>query len=291
MGRRPKLSDRDLDRVLASRALPHHPDAEHLAAFVRAARRHPTVPPSIEAIHLMAIVESARKAARAAAHPSAPARRRPRLRRTLVPAGVAASLVAKMAAASAAVLTAAGGLAAAGILPDGEPTAVVEEVQTEERGFLPAPLQEGSTASEHASQTATDVLAVIDGWLAGDYASGCDFGQAVAAAAGGQPRGLCPGGGEEGEGTRGRSAEAKTKAADKSAQGKAKGAEKSAQGKAKGAEKSQAGKAKGSEASSGGGNAPSAPPAGGGGGGGGGGGSGGAPSGGSGGPPANPGKP
>lgn len=273
MRRLKKLSERDFDRILSDGSIPHDRDAEDLASFVRAARRRTALPPSIEALHLTAVVDAARKLAPAAGRSAAPAGRRPRLLRTLVPAGVAASILAKMAAATAAVLTTVGGLTAAGVLPsDAAPPAAMEVTESGEsgRGFLPAPLEEGSVASEHASQTAKDVLAVIDGWLAGGYATGCEFGQAVAEAAGGQPKGQCPGaGGEEGEGGPGNSEEAKTRAA-----------ERSAEGKSKGAEKSEAGKAKGSEASSGSrDNAPQTPPADGGG------------SGGSGSAPPNPGKP
>ncbi|HEX6208315.1 MAG TPA: hypothetical protein VF058_08165 [Actinomycetota bacterium] len=176
-------------------------------------------------------------------------------------------------------LTALGGLALAAGLPESlrsSPQDFLESLGLEpeepgatgggEDGFDPAPLREGSEASEHASQTAIDVLTVIQAWRNGEFESGCEFGQAVSAAArGAEPEDdfdPCERDGSNGEEASGAG---KAKGEEMSAAGKAKGQAAAEAGKAKGAEASAAGKAKrgdapGGGASNGGGGGGSGPP-------------------------------
>lgn len=194
------LSDQDLDRILSGDAPAGDASSQALTAFAREARAAyvAPVPEVIRALHLAAILDAATKAAVSGngagaaggssgsgwATGTAPAvaARRPRRRRGLTVAAVAAAAVVSL-----------GGLASAGVLPDPVQRVASEVLGTlgisvpdgDEDGFAPAPLEEGSTAAEHASETARAVLGVIDGWLPG--AKGCEFGHAVAEAAGGNP--------------------------------------------------------------------------------------------------------
>jgi len=178
-------------------------------------------------------------------------------------------------------LTLLGGLSYAGVLPESlrsspeeflaslglDPDDPEGENGDEENGFDPAPLREGSEASENASETAISVLTVIQAWHDGEFESGCEFGQAVAAAARGDAENgengedafnPCEKGGENGEEA---SAAGRAKGEEMSEAGKAKGEEASAAGKAKGEAAAAAGKAKG-EGASGGAGSGGGPPAG-----------------------------
>ena len=197
------------------------------------------------------------------------------------------SMTAKVAIVGVVGLTLLGGLAYAGVLPESlrsspeeflaslglDPDDPEGENGDEENGFDPAPLREGSEASENASETAISVLTVIQAWHDGEFESGCEFGQAVAAAARGDGENggengaengeedafnPCENGGENGEEA---SAAGKAKGEEMSAAGRARGEEASAAGKAKGEAAAAAGKAKG-EGASGGAGSGGGPPAG-----------------------------
>jgi hypothetical protein len=182
------------------------------------------------------------------------------------------SMTAKVAIVGVVGLTLLGGLAYAGMVPESLRTSPQEflaslgldpeegengdeENGDEEGEFDPDPLKEGSEASENASETAISVLTVIEAWHNGEFGSGCEFGQAVSAAARGDTENgengdavnPCENPGSIGE--------------EMSAAGKAKGEEMSAAGKAKGEAAAAAGKAKGEEASGGAGSG-GGPPAG-----------------------------
>ncbi|HZD17481.1 MAG TPA: hypothetical protein VE669_05015, partial [Actinomycetota bacterium] len=186
MARLSKLDDGDLDRILSGRVPADAPDpAKDLDAFVRSLRDACTGPPpeAVERRHLAAIMEASRTLAdrgersrrpvRSARERAAPAPGRPTPRRKLMPAGLFASLTARITGVALAAAVATGGLAAAGALPDPAQEAVsdalgvigihVPGADGDEHEFSPAPLEEGSTASEHASETATSVLTVVDG--------------------------------------------------------------------------------------------------------------------------------
>ncbi|HEX6262438.1 MAG TPA: hypothetical protein VF097_06280 [Actinomycetota bacterium] len=163
----------------------------------------------------------------------------------------------RVAIVAVATLTALGALAYAGAQPgspETSPEELSESVEPEEPesltgeeddGFDPAPLGEGSGATEHASRTAIDVLTMIQAWVDGELGFGCEFGQVVSAAAraeeeDGDDHDPCERNGSSGEGA---SAAGKVKAEEMSAAGKAKGRPAAEAGKAKGAEASAAGKA------------------------------------------------
>ncbi|HUG88793.1 MAG TPA: hypothetical protein VMP42_08495 [Actinomycetota bacterium] len=188
------------------------------------------------------------------------------------------SLTAKAAIVAIASVALLGGLAFAGV-PESLQTSPEEFLESvgldpeepeegeEEGEFDPDPLKEGSVASEHASQTAIDVLQVIEAWHNGEFANGCEFGQAVSAAARGDTENGEDGenGDEDGEAVNPctvgeeRAAEGKAKGEESAAAGKAKGEEMSSAGKAKGEEAAAAGRARGEEASGGAGSNPGGP--------------------------------
>lgn len=168
-------------------------------------------------------------------------------------------MTAKAAIVGVVGLTLLGGLAYAGVLPESlrtspeeflaslglDPDDLEGENGDEENGFDPAPLREGSGASENASETAISVLTVIQAWHDGEFENGCEFGQAVSAAARGDSEN-----GENGENSEedGEAVNPCTIGQERAAEGKAKGEAAAAAGKAKGEEMSSAGKAKGEEA-------------------------------------------
>lgn len=265
MARLSKLSERDLDRILAGQAPADAEETgEDLTAFVRALRESLEAPPGpgTEQRHLAEIVQTSQlladkgePAVRPASKAHEPAPQvfgLPKWRRKLMPAGLFATLTAKVAGVAVAAAVATGGLAAGGVLPDPAQEAVSNllgtvgiHVPDGDGDFSPAPLEEGSTAAEHADPTATAVLGAVDGWYMGEFSSGCEFARAVAAAAGADTGDAeaCPTPGEEGE-------DGKATGDEKSEAGKAKGDEASSAGKAKGDDASSSGKATGDEASS-----------------------------------------
>lgn len=269
MARLSKLSERDLDRILAGRGSADEGDpVGDLVGFVRSIRAAGGASPApVEDRHLAAIVETSRllaekgePAARPASKAHEPVTQAfglPKWRRKLMPAGLFASLAAKITGVALAATVATGGLAAAGALPDpaqevahdvlGAVGITVPSGHDGDHEFSPSPLEDGSTASENASDTAKGVLTVVDGWMAGLYDSGCEFGRAVAAAAGADTSNAaeCP---ETGDGITAAGSET---GEEKSAAGKAKGQEKAAAGKAKGDDASSAGKSTADDASGG----------------------------------------
>lgn len=146
MGRISRLSDQELDRLLAGKVASGNGDLEELAAFIRDVRGRFGEPPSAEtaARHLAAIVEAAHftgegeeTTARQEREGSAADRERsgqPRSRRKLMLRNPFSPLRAKLAVAVTAVglllLSAFGGVAYAGALPDPVQGAVADVAGT-----------------------------------------------------------------------------------------------------------------------------------------------------------------
>jgi len=162
------------------------------------------------ATHLVAIGDAAANLDVKRAPASTPAPSPSRLRRVkVVLTSLLASLVGKIALVSVAVAATTGGLAATGSLPDAAQDALARAA--ERVGFeLPAgDGSEGKIGDNEArvpdelpdateGSSAQSVLDVIRSW---DDDKGCEFGHAVATAAGGQP-GPCA---DDGDGTEGAS--------------------------------------------------------------------------------------
>jgi hypothetical protein len=164
------------------------------------------------ATHLVAISEAAAELDETPARASKRARSFTLLRRTrFVFASLVASLVGKIALVGVAVAATTGGLAATGSLPDAAQDALARA--GEKVGFeLPAGDDGAGVPDELPEPTegssAPSVLDVIRSW---DDDKGCEFGHAVATAAGGQP-GPCN---DEEEGDDGGKAEGKPEGAGK----------------------------------------------------------------------------
>ena len=153
------------------------------------------------ATHLVAIGDAAANLDVKRAPASTPAPSPSRLRRVkVVLTSLLASLVGKIALVSVAVAATTGGLAATGSLPDAAQDALARAA--ERVGFeLPAGDGSASETGDNEARvpdalpeategsSAQSVLDVIRSW---DDDKGCEFGHAVAAAAGGQP-GPCKG--------------------------------------------------------------------------------------------------
>jgi hypothetical protein len=136
MGRFFRMSDRDLDRLLAGKAPEGDEELAELAAFLREVKAaHLKFPPeSTEARQLAAIMEAAqllsdkgepvaRPASKApgpefSGNPDLQASRLPSWRRNLMPTGLLSNVWSKAAVAAVAALLVCCGLAAAGALPD-----------------------------------------------------------------------------------------------------------------------------------------------------------------------------
>jgi hypothetical protein len=201
MGWPKELRDEELDRVLAGRYEGEDPALDDLAAFARDTQAALSGVPgeATRRAHLAAMIEVAEvegapvAVRRQAVKPS-------RIRRwELVLSQLLATLTAKLAVTGVALAAATGGLAATGALP--EPAQNVVASAAEKVGVELPEGDEGDGTSDPKGlpespegSPAQTVLDVIRNWE-GD--KGCEFGHAVAEAAGGNP-GPCR---DEGEGT------------------------------------------------------------------------------------------
>lgn len=201
MGWPKKLRDEELDQVLAGSYDGEDPALDDLAAFARDAQAALRGVPgeATRQAHLAAMTEVAERLEGAPVAMGAPAVEPSRIRRwKLVLTQLLATLTAKLVLSGVA-LAATTGLAAAGALPEPAQKAVANAAK--KVGFeLPAGNQDDETTGADELPAATDgspaqaVLDVIRNWQ-GD--KGCEFGHAVAEAAGGNP-GPCPDDGEDG---------------------------------------------------------------------------------------------
>ncbi|MGH2775976.1 MAG: hypothetical protein ACRDJT_11175 [Actinomycetota bacterium] len=194
MGWLSKLNDEEIEQVLAGDYAGNDASLADLAAFARAAQTTFAAPDdATRAAHLTAMAEAAADLDASPARTSKPAASSPIRRVKLVLSSLFASLVAKIALAGVALAATTGGLAVAGSLP--EPAQEALATAAEKVGFelpagddaqegedeagVPEELPEGTEGS-----SAPSVLDVIRSW--GDD-KGCEFGHAVATAAGGNP--------------------------------------------------------------------------------------------------------
>jgi hypothetical protein len=201
MGWLKKLRDEELDQVLAGSYDGEDPALDDLAVFARDAQAALSGVPAeaTRQAHLAAMTEVAEKLEGAPVAAGTPAVGPSRIRRwKLVLTQRLATLTAKVAVTGVA-LAATGGLAAAGALPDPAQNALANAA--EKVGFeLPRGDESDETTDPKELPEAADgssaeaVLEVIRNWE-GD--KGCEFGHAVAEAAGGNP-GPCPDEDEEG---------------------------------------------------------------------------------------------
>jgi hypothetical protein len=202
MGWLKKLRDEELDQVLAGRYDGEDLALDDLAVFARDAQAALSSVPAeaTRQAHLAAMTEVAEKLEGAPVAAGTPAVGPSRIRRwKLVLTQRLATLTAKVAATGVALVAATGGLAAAGALPEPAQNALANAA--EKAGFELPRGDEGDETTDPKElpeaaegSSAQAVLEVIRNWE-GD--KGCEFGHAVAEAAGGNP-GPCPDKGEEG---------------------------------------------------------------------------------------------
>ena len=187
-----KLTDEDIERALAGEHAGDDSSLDDLAAFARDARAALESGPggAIRETHLAAMNEASADlhgdpvATRAAAASLSPLRRW-----KLVLTHLLASMVAKVALAGVAVAATTGGLAATGSLP--EPAQAALANAAEKVGFeLPAGDmrdEDGPPEDLPGGTEGSPAQAVLDVIRNYDGAKGCEFGHAVAEAAGGNP--------------------------------------------------------------------------------------------------------
>jgi hypothetical protein len=189
---RGKISEEQIEQILRDRYSGNDAALGDLADLARDVKAVLTAVPddATRATHLLAISEAAAELDETPARASKPARSFTLLRRTkFVFASLVASLVGKIALVGVAVAATTGGLAATGSLPDAAQDALAragEKVGIQlpagdghEGAGVPDELPEPTEGS-----SAPSVLDVIRSW---DDDKGCEFGHAVATAAGGQP--------------------------------------------------------------------------------------------------------
>jgi len=187
-----KLTDEDIERALAGEHAGDDTSLDDLAAFARDAKAALGSGPggAIRETHLTAMNEASADlhgdpvATRAAAASLSPLRRW-----KLVLTHLLASMVAKVALAGVAVAATTGGLAATGSLP--EPAQAALANAAEKVGFeLPAGDmrdEDGPPEDLPGGTEGSPTQAVLDVIRNYDGAKGCEFGHAVAEAAGGNP--------------------------------------------------------------------------------------------------------
>ena len=187
-----KLTDEDIERALAGEHAGDDSSLDDLAAFARDARAALESGPggAIRETHLAAMNQASADlhgdpvATRAAAASLSPLRRW-----KLVLTHLLASMVAKVALAGVAVAATTGGLAATGSLP--EPAQAALANAAEKVGFeLPAGDmrdEDGPPEDLPGGTEGSPAQAVLDVIRNYDGAKGCEFGHAVAEAAGGNP--------------------------------------------------------------------------------------------------------
>ena len=190
-----RISEAEVERVLEGEYAGEDPSLHALATYARGAKATFAAAPdeATRATHLMAIAEAAVDVDATPAPVLTPAPSSPFRRMKIVLTSLFASLIGKIALASVALAATTGGLAATGSLPDPAQEALARA--GEKVGFdlpvggdratdgddagVPDDLPEGAGDS-----SAPSVLDVIRSW---DDEKGCEFGHAVATAAGGRP--------------------------------------------------------------------------------------------------------
>ena len=197
MGWLSKLSEDEIEQVISGDYAGDDVSLSDLAAFARNAKTTFASAPdgATRVAHVTAMAEAAADLDVAAVRAPRPAASSPFRRVKLVLTSLFASLIAKVALVGVALAATTGGLAATGSLPEPAQEALAkasekvgfelpagddaEEEEREDEAGVPDELPEGTDGS-----SAPSVLDVIRSW--GDE-KGCDFGHAVATAAGGDP--------------------------------------------------------------------------------------------------------
>ena len=197
MGWLSKLSDDEIDQVISGDYAGDDPSLADLAAFARDAKSTFASAPgdATRVAHVTAMAEAAADLDVAPVSAPKPAASSPFRRVKLVITSLFASLIAKVALVGVALAATTGGLAATGSLPEPAQEALAragervgfelpagddaDEEEGEDEAGVPDELPEGTEGS-----SAPSVLDVIRSW--GDE-KGCEFGHAVATAAGGNP--------------------------------------------------------------------------------------------------------
>ena len=189
------ISEAEIERVLAGEYAGEDPSLRALASYARDAKATlPAAPDEgTRVAHLASIAQATAGLDTQLAAGSPPAPSRPLNRAKLVLTSLAATLLGKIALVGVALAATTGGLAATGSLPDPAQDALNragervgfdlpagdDRVPSEDNAGVPEDLPGGAQGS-----SAPSVLDVIRSW---DDDKGCEFGHAVAAAAGGHP--------------------------------------------------------------------------------------------------------
>ena len=193
MGWLSKLSDEEIEQVLSGDYAGDDANLGDLAAFARDAKATLRFAPddSTRVAHVTAMAELAADLVPARVRTPKPPAPGPFRKVKVVLTSLFATLIGKVALVGVALAATTGGLAATGSLPDPAQEALARAAEKvgfelpasddtgEDEAGVPDELPEGTEGS-----SAPSVLDVIRSW--GDE-KGCDFGHAVAAAAGGNP--------------------------------------------------------------------------------------------------------
>jgi len=190
-----KLNDEDIERVLAGEYPGEELSLCALATYAKDVKDTFSVAPdeATRVTHLMAIAEATADLDATPAPVLSPAPSGPFRRLKLVLTSLFASLIGKIALASVALAATTGGLAATGSLPDPAQEALAraadkvgidlpvgdDRATHDDDAGVPDELPEATEGS-----SAPSVLDIIRSW--GDD-KGCEFGHAIATAAGGHP--------------------------------------------------------------------------------------------------------
>ncbi len=189
------ISEAEMERALAGEYAGEDPSLRALASYARDARAMlPAAPDeATRAAHLVSIAQATAGLDTQQAAGFTPAPSRPFSRAKLVLTSLAATLIGRIALVGLALAATTGGLAATGSLPDPAQDALSragervgldlpagdDRVSSDDNTGVPEDLPGGAQGS-----SAPSVLDVIRSW---DDDKGCEFGHAVAAAAGGHP--------------------------------------------------------------------------------------------------------
>jgi translation initiation factor IF-2 len=190
-----RISEAEIERALAGEYAGEDPSLRTLASYAKDVRSTLSAAPD-EATRATHLVSMAQATAGLHTQPAAqvrPAPARAFNRAKLVLTSLAATLIGKIALVGVALAATTGGLAATGSLPDPAQDAVAragekvglelprgdDRVPSDDDGGVPEDLPGKAQGS-----SAPSVLDVIRSW---EVDKGCEFGHAVAAAAGGHP--------------------------------------------------------------------------------------------------------
>ena len=190
-----KISEAEIERVLAGAYAGEDPSLNALATYARDAKAALAGAPdeATRATHLVSIAQATVGLDTQPVARVRPASSRPFSRAKLVLTSLAATLIGKIALVGVALAATTGGLAATGSLPDPAQDALNragervgfdlpagdDRLPSDDNAGVPEDLPGGAQGS-----SAPSVLDVIRSW---DDDKGCEFGHAVAAAAGGHP--------------------------------------------------------------------------------------------------------